>query len=150
MTKERKKRKRPEFKIVGVLTEIESKKIHINLDFPYTDLNYEYKDVPNKLIGLDKRLTRELMGIAHDEEIENIKFCKPFYYKFHRSDTTTRDMFVKLSAPKRYLHLYDVGSIVEIIASIKTYNFNDPHNKTQKIRGWGMNIKYMKLLPIKH
>lgn len=154
------RKKRQDIKIVGVITEIESKKIHINLNFPYPNLNYKYRDIPNKLVELDKKIKKELLGIQYDEETENIKFFKPYYFKFHRSNLptsnkTTRDMFVKLNAPKRYLpcdsdaEMKMLGSIVEIIATPRTYNFSNPEDGKQKIRGWSMNIKYMKPLSTK-
>ena len=147
--KVKKRKKRPDFKISGVITEIDSKKIHIVLNFPYTDLNYKYKDTSAKLIELDKRMKKELSGIRYDEEVENIRFYKPYYFKIYRDDNRTiKDMFVKLNAPKRYLSLYNLGSMVEIVAFVKTYNFDDPDDKKQKIRGWSMNIKYMKYLAI--
>ena len=106
----------------------------------------------------DKKIMKELLGMQYDEEIENIKFFKPYYFKFHRSNLltsnkTTRDMFVKLNAPKRYIpsdaEMKMLGSIVEIIAVPRIYNFNNPVDGKQKIRGWSMNIKYMNPLSTK-
>lgn len=134
------------YKLIGVLisiTETKPKKICINLTLPCSDMMNSMNSI-NKLLKLDENMTKKMSKMYISDNIEKIKIYKPIYYKYFRnkeSNKTTRDLIIKLNISNSFCISSELlGSVVEIKAKANIYNFNNSKDKSQKIRGWKLNV----------
>lgn len=134
-------------KLIGIIIKVTSNKIYINTTLPSTTTGInnskESKILIKKLLEMDEQMTRKITEMPYDEDINEIKTCKPFYYN------KIKNVIVKLDMPKQLEEVRGLtalsasnlyGRMVKINSTSQIYNFLDQINQSKSIRGWKLKL----------
>ena len=93
---------------------------------------------------MDKEIENKLSSMSYNDNITQIKTCKPFYYN------KEKNIIIKFSIPKDLSNVIGLskldpenlyGVMVKVKASSVIYNFTDKIDRNKKIRGWTLRMK---------